>query len=87
MALDDDFLAAKARTEQLRKMPANEELLELYALYKQATQGDVQGTRPGMLDFKARAKYDAWAKRAGMPKDGAKQAYIAIVARLAQRYA
>jgi len=56
--------------------------LQLYGLYKQATEGDVQGKRPGMLDIKGRAKYDAWTGRKGLSKDAAKTAYIALVARL-----
>ena len=62
----------------------NDQLLELYALYKQATSGDVSGSRPGMMDLKGRAKYDAWQKRKGMSKDAAMQAYIDLVGRLAK---
>ena len=87
MSLDDDFASAKTRLEQLTKKPSNDELLEVYALYKQATQGDVQGARPGMFDLKGRAKHDAWAKRAGTAKDDAKRAYVALVARLEKTYA
>ena len=86
MALDDDFASAKARVEKLRQTPSSDELLELYSLYKQANAGDVTGSRPGMLDFKGRAKYDAWAARRGMSKDAAKQAYIDAVARLEKKY-
>jgi diazepam-binding inhibitor (GABA receptor modulating acyl-CoA-binding protein) len=57
-------------------------LLELYGLFKQSTVGDVSGKRPGMLDFKGRAKYDAWASRRGMSKDAAMDAYAGVVQRL-----
>jgi len=57
-------------------------LLELYGLFKQSTVGDVSGKRPGMLDFKGRAKYDAWATRKGMSKDQAMDAYVETVERL-----
>jgi diazepam-binding inhibitor (GABA receptor modulating acyl-CoA-binding protein) len=87
MALDDDFASAKTRVEKLPKTPTSDELLELYSLYKQATLGDVSGSRPGMLDFKGRAKYDAWATRRGTAKDTAKQAYVDAVARLEKKYA
>jgi acyl-CoA-binding protein len=87
MALDDDFSSAKTRVEKLTKTPTSDELLELYSLYKQATQGDATGARPGMLDFKGRAKYDAWSTRRGMTRDGAKQAYVDAVARLEKKYA
>lgn len=86
MALDDDFTSAKTRVEKLSKTPTSDELLELYSLYKQATLGDVSGSRPGMLDFKGRAKYDAWATRRGTAKDTAKQAYVDAVARLEKKY-
>lgn len=86
MALDDEFASAKTRVEKLRQTPASDELLELYSLYKQANAGDVTGSRPGMLDFKGRAKYDAWAARRGMSKDAAKQAYVDAVARLEKKY-
>ena len=46
----------------LKEAPSNDDLLELYALFKQATAGDVTGSRPGMMDFKGRAKFDAWTK-------------------------
>lgn len=87
MALDDDFAAAQERVRKLTKAPGNDELLELYALFKQATEGDVKGARPGMMDFKGRAKYDAWSARKGTSGEAAKQAYVATVARLEQKYA
>jgi diazepam-binding inhibitor (GABA receptor modulator, acyl-CoA-binding protein) len=86
MALDDDFASAKTRVEKLSRTPGSDELLELYSLYKQSTQGDATGSRPGMLDFKGRAKFDAWASRRGMTKDAAKQAYVDAVARLEKKY-
>jgi diazepam-binding inhibitor (GABA receptor modulator, acyl-CoA-binding protein) len=86
MALDDDFASAQTRVKALRQTPASEELLELYSLYKQATAGDVSGSRPGMLDFKGRAKYDAWAARRGVGKERAMQDYVAVVARLEKKY-
>jgi diazepam-binding inhibitor (GABA receptor modulator, acyl-CoA-binding protein) len=82
MALDDDFTSAQARVKTLPATPGADVLLELYGLFKQASTGDVSGSRPGMLDFKGRAKYDAWASRKGTSKDDAKRAYIALVDRL-----
>jgi acyl-CoA-binding protein len=79
--LDARFEQAAAESKSLPAQP-NEVLLELYGLYKQATEGDVRGSRPGMLDVRGRAKYDAWAKREGMSADEAKQAYVALVERL-----
>jgi acyl-CoA-binding protein len=86
MANQDDFSAAQTRVKALSRTPANDELLELYSLYKQATSGDVSGSRPGMLDFKGRAKYDAWAGKRGVAKDRAMQDYVALVERLAKKY-
>ena len=62
--------------------PDNDTLLKLYAYYKQATVGDVQGKRPGFTDFAGRAKYDAWKKLKGMPQDVAMQRYVKMVEKL-----
>lgn len=83
MDLDAKFQDAAARVQKLSARPSNDVLLDLYALYKQGSVGDVEGKRPGMLDVKGRAKYDAWAKRKGMGKDQAKTEYVALVDRLA----
>jgi acyl-CoA-binding protein len=56
--------------------PSNDQKLEFYALYKQATVGDVSGKRPGMMDFVGRAKFDAWEEVKGMSSDEAMQKYI-----------
>lgn len=81
--LANQFEAAQKRVKALSKSPSNDDLLELYALFKQATVGDVSGSRPGMMDFKGRAKFDAWATKKGTAKDQAMTKYIALVARLA----
>jgi diazepam-binding inhibitor (GABA receptor modulating acyl-CoA-binding protein) len=86
MPIEEDFQAAQARVKQLPQTPASNELLDLYALFKQATVGDVSGSRPGMLDFKGRAKYDAWATRKGTAKNDAMQAYVALVQQLVSKY-
>lgn len=85
MALSDEFTAAKDRVQGLPKRPSDRELLELYGLYKQATEGDVRGKRPGMLDVRGRKKFDAWASRKGMTSDDAQRTYVAVVDRLAGR--
>jgi len=87
MALQDDFQAAVTRSQQLTKRPSNEELLDLYALFKQASEGDVSGDRPGGFDFKAIAKFDAWAGKKGLSKEDAMQAYVKLVETLQQQYA
>jgi acyl-CoA-binding protein len=83
MPLEEDFASAQTRVKQLTRTPSPDQLLELYSLYKQATVGDVTGSRPGMLDFKGRAKYDAWAGRKGTAKAAAMQQYVDLVQRLA----
>lgn len=77
-----EFEQAQKDVETLTKRPSNEDLLALYAHYKQATAGDVAGKRPGMTDFKGRAKYDAWARLKGTDAESAMQAYVAKVGQL-----
>lgn len=79
MGLTEDFTAAVTRSKELTTRPSNEVLLQMYSLYKQASEGDVTGSRPGMMDFKGRAKYDAWAKLKGKGNDEAKQEYIDLI--------
>ncbi|NKF22432.1 acyl-CoA-binding protein [Solimonas marina] len=74
--LKADFEKAQKDVNTLTKRPDNSDLLALYASYKQATDGDVSGSRPGMLDVKGRAKYDAWAKLKGSKSDAAMKAYV-----------
>ena len=85
MELQEKFQSAVTRSKELTQRPSNEELLQLYALYKQATEGDVTGDRPGGFDFKAIAKYDAWAEVKSKPKDEAMREYVHLVDRLARQ--
>lgn len=62
--------------------PSNELKLKMYALYKQATEGDVTGKKPGMMDFVGRAKYTAWEELKGMSADEAMQTYIDAIEEL-----
>jgi diazepam-binding inhibitor (GABA receptor modulator, acyl-CoA-binding protein) len=77
---------AVARTQQFTTRPSNEELLRLYGLYKQATEGDNEEERPGGFDFKAAAKYNAWLLLKGKSKEDARQAYIDLVSQLSANY-
>jgi diazepam-binding inhibitor (GABA receptor modulator, acyl-CoA-binding protein) len=86
MALADDFSAAQTRVKQLPRMPAADELLELYALFKQASVGDAKGDRPGMLDFKGRAKFDSWAAKKGVSAEAAMKSYVELVSKLEAKY-
>lgn len=77
-----DFESAAQQAQQLPSKPSNTVLLQLYSLYKQATEGEVSGARPGGFDFKAIAKYDAWKSLTGLSQDEARQQYVALVTEL-----
>ena len=77
--LDERFEQAAEDAQDLPERPSNDDLLSLYALYKQGTEGDVSGKRPGFTDFKGRAKYDAWKEREGMSEEEARKKYIELV--------
>jgi diazepam-binding inhibitor (GABA receptor modulating acyl-CoA-binding protein) len=82
--LDAQFADAAQTATSLIRDPGNDAKLRLYALYKQATSGDVQGRRPGFTDPVGRAKYDAWARVAGTSPLDAKRAYVELVGELAR---
>ncbi|KAL6734672.1 hypothetical protein Aduo_005186 [Ancylostoma duodenale] len=73
------FEKAQANLKTLREEPDVDVKLEIYALFKQATVGDVQGSRPGMMDFAGRAKYDAWAKVKGISQEEAQLKYAKLI--------
>ncbi len=73
------FEKAQADIKTLKNRPGNDDMLFLYAHFKQASAGDVSGKRPGMLDVVGRAKYDAWAKLEGLSQKDAEAKYIAKV--------
>ncbi len=83
--LQAQFEAAVARSKTLAERPDNASLLKLYALYKQATDGDVEGRRPGFTDLVGRAKHDAWAAAKGTTADAAMAQYVALVEELQGR--
>ena len=73
------FEQAAADSLKLSQRPDNPTLLKLYALYKQATEGDNEQPKPGFSDLVARAKWDAWQRLAGTSADEAMQQYIELV--------
>jgi diazepam-binding inhibitor (GABA receptor modulating acyl-CoA-binding protein) len=75
-ALIERFQKAGEAVKTLAQKPDSDVLLKLYALFKQGSQGECTGDRPGMMDFVGRAKYDAWKGLAGTSKDVAMQRYI-----------
>ena len=80
--LKEKFDAAAKDVLKAKTDPSNDLKLRLYAHYKQATEGDVKGDKPGFTDFVGRAKYDAWAKLKGTPTDKAMEGYIKLVERV-----
>lgn len=84
MTTSERFADAQQRVKVLQAAPDTDKLLELYALYKQGTAGDATGARPGMMDFKGRAKFDAWAKQKGSSQEAAMVAYVTLVDALAK---
>ncbi|XP_074603069.1 acyl-CoA binding protein 1 [Brevipalpus obovatus] len=81
-----DFEKAAADVNNLKSRPTDEELLEIYALFKQASVGDCNTSRPGLLDLKGKAKWDAWNSKKGMSKDDARAAYIKKAQELVAKY-
>ncbi|KAF9167368.1 Acyl-CoA-binding domain-containing protein 1 [Actinomortierella ambigua] len=82
-----EFDAAAAKAKTFTKSPTNDELLELYALFKQASVGNNTTARPGMFDIKGKAKWDAWSEKKDITKEDAEAKYIALVEKLSATYA
>ena len=80
--LKKKFEKASKDVLKAKNDPGNDLKLRLYANYKQATEGDVTGEKPGAFDFVNRAKYEAWAKLKGTPADKAMEDYIKLVDRV-----
>jgi acyl-CoA-binding protein len=73
------FEQAVAESKRLDERPDNATLLKMYALYKQATDGDVDGKRPGFTDMVGRAKWDAWNEIKGTSSDDAMERYVSLI--------
>ncbi|CAL9689975.1 unnamed protein product [Knipowitschia caucasica] len=84
--LQAQFESAAADVKNLKAKPADEEMLRVYSLFKQASVGDVNTARPGMLDFTGKAKWDAWEKQKGKSKDDAMKEYVDLVNELKTKY-
>lgn len=81
-----NFEEAQLSVKALTERPANEELLDLYALFKQATEGDNNTKEPGMWDLKEKFKWKQWDSKRGLSKDEAMQAYVDLVNELLSKY-
>lgn len=79
MSLQDQFNQALADSKNLPERPDNLTLLKIYALFKQGSVGDASGERPGVTDFIARAKFDAWQALSGTSQDDAQQQYVDLI--------
>ena len=80
--LNERFEAAVAQSKNLSERPDNVTLLQIYALYKQASAGDNAEKKPSFSDLVGRAKWDAWNKLKGTEQDAARQQYIDLIASL-----
>ena len=80
------FDKAAEEVKNLAAKPSDNELLELYSLYKQATVGDNNTDKPGFLDFKGKAKWEAWSKKKGKSKADAEAEYVALAETLKGKY-
>ena len=78
-ALKSSFDQAVADSKNLPDKPDNMTLLKIYALYKQASAGDVDGKRPGFTDMVGRAKWDAWNGLKGTTSESAMQHYVDLI--------
>ena len=76
------FEQAVADSKTLSERPSNDTLLQLYSLFKQATEGDVNGEAPGQFDFVGRAKYEAWSGIKGKSRETAMKEYVQLVNKL-----
>lgn len=79
MTLEEQFQDAKRQIMTLEEKPSNDILLKLYGLFKQGSQGDINLEKPGMFDFVAKAKYNAWEQLKGISQADAMQQYIDLV--------
>ncbi|KAG8180344.1 hypothetical protein JTE90_016375 [Oedothorax gibbosus] len=86
MSLEEKFSAAAGSVKGMKSRPVDTELLELYGLYKQATCGDCSADKPGALDLKAKAKWEAWSGKKGMAQDAAKEAYVSYANTIITKY-
>ncbi|XP_065443013.1 acyl-CoA-binding domain-containing protein 7 isoform X1 [Chrysemys picta bellii] len=84
--LQADFDSAAEDVKKLKTRPSDDELKELYGLYKQSTVGDIDTECPGMLDLKAKAKWEAWNLKKGLSKEDAMTAYISKAREMIEKY-
>ncbi|KAF4520685.1 hypothetical protein B566_EDAN006361 [Ephemera danica] len=86
MSLDERFNKAAEDVKKLKTSPSNDEMLEIYAYFKQGSVGDCNTAKPGMMDFKGKAKWEAWNGKKGVSQDEAKEKYVETVQKLIEKY-
>ncbi|XP_072316660.1 acyl-CoA-binding domain-containing protein 7 [Eucyclogobius newberryi] len=86
MSHQAEFSKVAEDVKKVKKRPTDQELLDLYGLYKQSVVGDVNIDRPAMVDLKGKAKWDAWNSRKGLSKDDAMSAYVTMAKEVIEKY-
>lgn len=84
--LENNFKIAINIVNNFKKTPSNEELLNVYKYYKQATVGDINIEKPGFLNFKSKSKWNAWNEIKGMSKEDAKVNYVNLAMEYGEKY-
>jgi diazepam-binding inhibitor (GABA receptor modulating acyl-CoA-binding protein) len=79
---EEAFEQAAVAAKSLPERPDDNTMLQLYALYKQGSAGDVQGNKPGFFDFVGAAKYEAWEKLKGISEEDARSQYVELITKL-----
>jgi len=85
-SLQQNFESAQNKIKNFTKRPNDDELLHAYGLFKQATVGDINISKPGMFAFKEKAKWEAWNEKKGLKKETAMQSYIDYINTLEKQY-
>ncbi len=86
MTITEQFQDAQERVKTLTQRPTNEEFLDLYAFFKQATLGDNTTKKPGMFDMKGQFKWKQWKSKEGQSKEEAMENYVKLVDTLLGKY-
>ncbi|XP_049903603.1 acyl-CoA-binding domain-containing protein 7 [Epinephelus moara] len=86
MSSQAEFEKMAADVKNVKTRPTDQELLDLYGLYKQSVVGEINTERPGITDLKGKAKWDAWNSRKGMSKEDAMSAYITLAKEVISKY-
>ena len=81
-SIEKQFEEAQIKLKTLTERPSNEELLNIYGLFKQATEGDNNTKKPSVFDMKGQFKWQSWKDKGSMSVQDACQGYINHVEKL-----